>query len=597
MDTHFPSRAILIRALKSGACDAGRLLPEAANPANLTRHAEIVASAEARARAALGKPIPPLPWSVFRLFHDTGDRTAFERLLGARNELLTCLKIVLLADRDSDGAFAALLEDLLWEICNEYTWSLPAHLMYEYAGKDGFREDCRHIDLRVASLGLTIAEILHFLGNRLSPRIVARCRAELRSRILDNYLGPWNAFWWEDGRNNWAAVCAGCVGGVFLYEERDASRLKIALQRVLDTLELYIDSFPDDAACEEGPGYWSYGFGHFAVFAELLYEYTGGAYDLFQNPEVHAIAAFPQGVRLTPTRAVSFADSHRHYRPPRALSALLHRHYPDIATGDAPDIKAYGHGQHHLRELLWCEPGATESPLPDATTYLPVSQWLVVRRAPFAFAALFGSNGVSHNHNDVGSFLLVDGDREGPMDLGTGLYNKTYFGRERYGDEIFCCGSQGHSVPIVRGTHQQAGRDHAAHNVRCETQPDGTIVFSGDIAGAYELPALRSLRRTFTVRPTEGMTELLDEFAFEEEKLPPTDAPTVERFVGYERAEILAPGRARFGAFEVSFDPALPATVHTHPFRVSGSTVPTDVFLLDIELPSGRTSFRATFTR
>ena len=66
--------------------------------------------------------------------------------------------------------------------------------------------------------------------------------------------------------------------------------------------------------------------------------------------------------------------------------------------------------------------------------------------------------------------------------------------------------------------------------------------------------------------------------------------------MGYEGAEILGPGRARFGAFEIRFDPALRATVHTRAFRAERSTEPTDATLLDIELPEGQTLFRATFT-
>ena len=119
-----------------------------------------------------------------------------------------------------------------------------------------------------------------------------------------------------------------------------------------------------------------------------------------------------------------------------------------------------------------------------------------MRKAPFAFAALFGDNDASHNHNDIGSFLLVDGDDEGPMDLGCGEYTCQYFSAERYA--ILCNGSQGHSVPIVGGHLQRDGGRFRSRDVVFEER-DGRVFFSGDIAGAYGLDALVSLRRSFEV--------------------------------------------------------------------------------------------------
>ena len=69
------------------------------------------------------------------------------------------------------------------------------------------------------------------------------------------------------------------------------------------------------------------------------------------------------------------------------------------------------------------------------------------------------------------------------MDLGSGLYTRQYFSPERYGDAILCCGSQGHSLPIVGGARQQAGAEFRATGVRLERAPgDAEIVFSGDMS-------------------------------------------------------------------------------------------------------------------
>ncbi len=598
MHTTFPAHPDIVRALENGSPD--RLFPGAADPARFARHAEALDVVEKAAREALGTPLPDLPWSKFRLFRDTGDRATFEKPFFDRRVRLANLLAAILGGRDTDGALLAALEDAMWETCNEFTWSIPAHLWRAGPRERRMRDERHMLDLFSAETGFYLAEALHFLGDRLDPDVVSRVRAEIRDRVLDSYLGPYETPWWADGRNNWAAVCAGSIGAAFLYEERDPARLRAALVPVVGTLEAFIDSFPEDGACEEGVGYWHYGFGHFALFAELLREYTAGAIDLFGAPGVRRIADFPQAVRLSEDRVASFSDGGRFFVPGGWLPSLLHAHFHEVSAGPGalrPNPR-FAKASHLLRSFVLCDPATTAAPPPDAVSHLPDAQWLVVRRAPFAFAAQFGNNGVSHNHNDVGSFLLVDGGREGPMDLGSGLYTRQYFGPERYSDEILCCGSQGHSLPMVGGARQKPGAEFRASGVRLERAPgDAEIVFSGDIAPAYGLPALRSLRRTFRIRPAEGAVAVEDAFDYEG-GLP----ASVERFVGYERPEIEGPGKARFGAFEVRFDPALPAEVRAlsfHPHGPASGTAgdATVIHALDIALPPGTASFAIEFTR
>ena len=592
MHTTFPAYPDIVKALANGSPDW--LLPGAADPVCFTRHAEVLDTVEKAARAALGTPLPDLPFAKFRLFRDTGDRAGFEKPYFERRVRLAQLVVAILGGRDADGALLAALEDTMWEMCNEFTWALPAHLWDADSRKAGRRDERHTLDLFASETGFYLAEALHFLGDRLDERVVRRVHAELRDRILDSFLGPYEIPHWASGYNNWAAVCAGSIGAAFLYEERDPARLRTAMVSIVGIMESFIDSFPEDGVSEEGASYWEYGFSFFSLFAELLREYTGGALDLFQAPGVRRIASFPQAVRLSTTRVVSFSDSGRFWTPGGWLQFLLRSHFPEIpaCSGAIAPVFQSARGGHILRDFVLCDPATTAAPLPDAISYFPDAQWLVVRRAPFAFAALFGNNGVSHNHNDVGTFLLVDGDREGPMDLGSGLYTRQYFGEERYSDAILCCGSQGHSLPMIGGARQRAGGEFRAADVRFEPGSGAAeIVFSGDIAPAYGLPALRSLRRTFRVRPAEGAVRVEDAFVHEG-GLP----PSVERFIGFEKPEIEAPGRARFGAFAVRFDPALAAEVRPLPYPTRRPAVST-AYALDIALPAGTATFVIDFAR
>ena len=95
--------------------------------------------------------------------------------------------------------------------------------------------------------------------------------------------------------------------------------------------------------------------------------------------------------------------------------------------------------------------------------------------------------------------------------------------------------------------------------------------------------------RTFRIRPAEGTVTVADAFAFNGAPLSVT-----ERFVGYAAAEVTGPGAARFGAFDVRFDPALKASVHTEPMSPHGTGAAT-VTLLDIEVPAGAEKFEISF--
>src|SRR5690606_10718592 len=69
-------------------------------------------------------PLEPLSFSILRLFEPTGDRAVFERAYFDRRRRLAGLALTSVID-DAD-MYLSTLSDLMWEVCNEYTWALPA---------------------------------------------------------------------------------------------------------------------------------------------------------------------------------------------------------------------------------------------------------------------------------------------------------------------------------------------------------------------------------------------------------------------------------------------------------------------------------------
>ena len=130
----------------------------------------------------------------------------------------------------------------------------------------------------------------------------------------------------------------------------------------------------------------------------------------------------------------------------------------------------------------------------------------------FYLAAKGGHNDESHNHNDIGNFVVfVDGDPV-LVDAGVETYTAKTFSDRRY--EIWTMQSVYHSLlPAIDGVQQEPGATFAARNVAYAAD-DARATLTLDIAGAYPPAAkLASWRRTVTLQRGAGV-EIADAFTF-----------------------------------------------------------------------------------
>jgi len=461
----------------------------------------------------LEEPIPLLLWSKHRLFAEEGSRLPYEELYFARRRRLTALALMALLEPEQ-SRYLAGLEDLIWAICDEYSWCLPAHLprpseqhAYSIRHDRWLDNDKRDwVDLFAAETAFALAEICGLLDGRLARAIHERVRHEVYRRVLYPYMnrGP---FGWEEARHNWSAVCAGSIVSAAIYLVDDPDELGEIMDRALHSLGCFLEGYGDDGACMEGIYYWGYGFGFYVYAADLIRRRTSGALDLFASPKIREIAAFQHKCFLSGDRVVNFADSGPVGRVQIGLTHYLAKQFPEC---EVPELKLRarfaddhcGRWAPALRNLLWFDPDLTGKPWGDASYWLGDVQWLISRRAGedgmmYGFAAKGGHNDEPHNHNDVGSFILHAGGVSLLADMGWGMYSAQYFSEQRY--TFICTSSSGHSVPIVDGQLQEAGRERKAQ-VRaavCEADRD---VLELELAGAYPVERLCSLVRRFEWR-------------------------------------------------------------------------------------------------
>jgi len=129
-----------------------------------------------------------------------------------------------------------------------------------------------------------------------------------------------------------------------------------------------------------------------------------------------------------------------------------------------------------------------------------------------AVALKGGHNQEHHNHNDVGSFVVVLGDKPLLLDPGGEIYTARTFSGRRYESNVL--NSFGHPVPVIAGKLQRTGRQASGSVVRQSfTDSADTLVL--DISSAYDVPELKKLERKFVYsRSGNGSLSVTDEVTF-----------------------------------------------------------------------------------
>ena len=480
---------------------------------------QVIADLIAAALRDTQTPMPALPARLYAEFGETGRREGYEDAQRERRSML--YRLTLAEWLEGQGRFLSTVEEIAWARLEETNWAWPAH------ASQLDHPDHPTVDLAAAMTALDMAEMDYLLGDRLSPNLRARLRAEVERRVVGPFLDR-DDHWWLHTTpvrqvNNWTAVCVAGAAGAALYLETDTSRLAGIVTRGLHSLADYLETFDGQGGSSEGPDYWTYGFGNYAVLGHLLFERSGGAIDLLTGDYLRSIAQFPVRTMLAPGTWVSFSDSDSNPSFHPGLLTLLARHLelPELlGLGMRNDfaVSVFNQFAWPLRQFAWPLPEAAPTQLGKHDWYDDMG-WMISRLDPtdpnaMSLAAKGGRNDEMHNQNDVGSFMVVSGGKVVLTDPGRGRYSKAYFGPDRY--QNLMASSRGHSVPVVNGMEQAEGRGHAAKVLHHSHTPEVDRL-ELDLTGAYPAQAgLAALRRSLTLdRQAQGGRVLLeDEFQF-----------------------------------------------------------------------------------
>jgi hypothetical protein len=479
----------------------------------------------------LGQPWPPLPATLFLEYRRVGNRSNFERERSRRREPLRHL--VLAECVEGKGRFVDEIVNGIWTTCEESFWGVPAHLGAQKAGV-GLPDVAEPIvDLFAAETAAQLAWTWYLLGPQLvkvSPLVPERIRREIDRRVLTPCLTRddfgWMGLAHNNPVNNWNPWINSNWLTCALLMEMDGQRRLAAVSKILRSLDRFLDGYYPDGGCDEGPSYWFRAGGSLFDNLDLLHSASGGAMDFYRDPLIAEIGRYIYRAHIAGNYFTNFADA-----PARVnMSAdLVYRYGRAIGDRIMAAFGAWGAATQKLgsertesigRNLpaLFNLTEIRKAPRAEALVrdvWLPGIQVMAARRKEGSAEGLYlaaqgGHNAESHNHNDVGNFMVYADGRPAIIDVGVETYTAKTFSKQRY--EIWTMQSAYHNLPTIDGVMQREGRRYAASEVSYRAD-DQAAEFRLNLAGAYPAEAgLDSWRRTFRFDRGRNQIEIADAY-------------------------------------------------------------------------------------
>ena len=473
----------------------------------------------------LNKSWETLPWTVFAENKQTGNRVNYEAICFAKRRQLAALVIAEIME--GKGRFLNQIIDGMGSFCEETWWGIPAHY-----GKAIPLAELQEVDLfnaETANLIVWTRYMLQKQFDAFSPDLCLRIDREIEQRILIPALEK--DYWWKTASMNWNPwICSNWLSCVLICE-KDEARKEEAIRQIEQATQTFIDAYPEDGGCDEGAGYWDRAAASMFEVLRLLPSDPSRPSCPSQpsqprtTSKIRNMAAYVYKTYIGNDYCVNFADAHENKavqqinivypfglwlndQTMREFGAYLGRQ-KDVLThpavlfdksGNFPTLSRELFFLRHIRDFIAEEP--REPSLKDV--WLGDLQIMTARRGNLFVAMKGGTNGESHNHNDVGSFITYANNNPLFIDPGVGEYTAKTFSKDRY--SIWTMQSQYHNLPQINGVDQKDGKDYAAKVIH---HKDGELTL--DIAGAYPAEAaIKSWKRT--VKATKAGVSVIEDY-------------------------------------------------------------------------------------
>ncbi len=460
---------------------------------------------------------------------------------------------------EGKGRFIDQIVNGAWYYSEQTWWGWSAHLTAQKAPHGLPDADEPTIDLGVGE----IANILSWTWflfrdefDKIHPLIAKRLKDEIMKKAVIPYYER-NDFWWQglDGSrevNNWNPWTNHNILTAILILENDPQQKIKGVQKVVRSLDEFVNVYPSDGGCDEGPSYWGRAGASLYQCLDLLKRATGGEFDVYENPLIKNMGNYIYKAYISYPYFINFADADAitGSRP-----QIIYSFGKDIGDSVMQKFGAFlakkqnwgsnipeGKVDEQIMQLMHLEE-IKKAEVADALTgdfWLPETQIAGARDNAgssdgFFFAAKGGHNAESHNHNDLGSCILYFNGKPALIDVGRETYTAKTFSSRRY--EIWTMQSMYHNLPKINGMDQKEGRNYIASNTNF-TADEKKATFSSNICKAY--PEQAAVKRWIRSYRLERGKQFIIEDDYELKHI--SEKQTTLNFITYCKISELKPG-------------------------------------------------------
>lgn len=460
-------------------------------------------------------------------FKRSGDRERHSKAsFGRRNQLMA---LILAESIESKERFTEKILNLTWAICEESFWGVPAHI-----SSTGLPDPENPIvDLFAAETAAVLGLTDYLVGekmDKINTLIRKRIYFETNRRIFQP-IKKWENYGYlsrTKAVNNWNPwIVSNLLMANLCLEKNEKERI-FNVKDYLFHLDAYLNSLGDDGGCDEGPSYWFAAGASVFDCLEEVRKATNDKINIYDEPLIKNMATYIYKMHISDNYFVNFADADPKVGSPDGL--MLYRFGKAIQDDKMMVMGQWAFSKYNkdvsvsgrmvmrtMDNLIFRNsiPKQTTPYKPEGVNYISDIQVLTAHTKNGLYLATHGGhNAESHNHNDVGDFIIYANGEPIIIDAGRGNYTARTFSSKRY--DLWFTQSNYHNLPIVNGYGQKAGREFEALNAK-NAVSEKEVSLNLDIEKAYDTNAgIIKWSRNVTLDLLKNHITLTDEYNLKE---------------------------------------------------------------------------------